>query len=60
MLTELWKTTDLMGIQGINGISDVQQEHQFYHRLYISLDSIKLLLIGIMIGIGFIKEEKWS
>jgi hypothetical protein len=58
MLTNLWKTTDLMGISGVNGIADIQQEHQFYHRLYISLDAIKLLLLGAMVTIGLIKAEK--
>jgi hypothetical protein len=58
MLTELWKKTDLMGITSVSGIPDVQQEHQFYHRLYISLDTVKLILLGTMLGLGIFKAEK--
>lgn len=58
MLTDLWKKTDLMGITSVSGIPDVQQEHQFYHRLYISLDSVKLFLLAFMLGWGIFKSEK--
>jgi hypothetical protein len=58
-LTELWKRLDLMGMTSAAGIPDIQQEHQFYHRLYVFLDSIKLLLLVTLLGYGLIKEEKW-
>lgn len=45
-LTILWEKADLMGINSINGIPDIQQEHQFFHRLYIVIDSVKLILIS--------------
>ncbi len=59
-MTELWKKTDLMGITGVAGIPDIQQAHQFYHNLYITLDVVKLLLLSAMLLIGVIKEEKWT
>jgi hypothetical protein len=57
-LTELWKRTDLIGISSVSGIADVQQEHQFYHSLYIGLDSLKLLLLSVLIFFGVWKQEK--
>jgi hypothetical protein len=57
-LTDLWRQTDLMGLTSVAGIPDVQQEHQFYHNLYIGLDSVKLVLLSIMLGLGIWKEEK--
>ena len=45
-LTLLWKEADAAGLTGIAGIADVQQEHQFFHRVYVGLDSLKLLLLS--------------
>jgi len=59
-LTELWKKTDLMGLAGAAGIPDIQQEHQFYHRLYIGMDSFKLVLLTVMILYGSFKQDKWT
>lgn len=56
-LTELWKKLDLMGINTVAGIPDIQQEHQFYHQMYITLDSIKLLTLTGLIGMGIWKEK---
>jgi len=59
-LTELWKKTDLMGLAGAAGIPDIQQEHQYYHRLYIGMDSFKLVLLTVMILYGSFKQDKWT
>ena len=59
-LTELWKKTDLMGLTAVAGIADVQQEHQFFHRLYIGIDTFKLVLLTVMIFFGAFKEEQWN
>jgi hypothetical protein len=59
-LTDLWKATDSMGISGAAGISDIQQEHQFYHNLYIGMDVFKLLLLSIMMILGLWKEKDWA
>lgn len=59
-LTQLWKASDLQGIISAPGIPDIQQEHQFFHNLYIGLDSLKLLLLTLMIGTAFWRREKWS
>ncbi len=59
-LTELWKKTDLMGITAVAGIPDVQQEHQFFHKLYIGIDTFKRVLLTVMIFIGAFKEEQWN
>ncbi len=59
-LTELWKKTDLMGITGVAGIPDIQQEHQFYHNLYIRIDGLKLILLTAMLFVGIYKKEQWE
>ena len=59
-LTELWKKSDLAGLTSMYGIADVQQEHQFYHKIYIGLDSIKLILLTILLTLGIVKQDKWS
>lgn len=59
-LTELWKKTDLMGAAGVAGIPDIQQEHQYFHRLYIGMDSFKLVLLTVMILYGTFKQDKWT
>lgn len=58
-LTELWKTTDLMGMTGVAGIPDIQEAHQFYHKLYIGTDVFKLVILTAMLSYGILKEEKW-
>ncbi len=59
-LTELWKRTDLMGLTAVAGIPDVQQEHQFYHLLYRSLDTVKLGFLLALMSFGIWSEERWS
>jgi len=59
-LTELWKKTDLMGITGVAGIPDIQQEHQYFHRLYIGIDTFKLVLLTVMILYGSFKQDNWT
>lgn len=48
-LTLLWKKADSLGLVGIAGISDIQQEHQFYHRVYVALDTLKLLILSTLL-----------
>ncbi len=50
-LTYLWYKADLMGLVGINGIKDIQQEHQFYHELYIMIDSVKIFILTASLSI---------
>ena len=50
-LTEIWKEAEALGVMSHQGILDVQGEHQFYHRLYIGLDSLKILALSILLGI---------
>lgn len=57
-LTELWKTADSFGITGIAGIADIQQEHHWYHRLYIILDGIKLLILAALITLVSWRESR--
>jgi hypothetical protein len=59
-LTKLWKSSDLQGIISAPGIPDIQQEHQFFHNLYIGLDSVKLVFLTLMIGAAFWRREKWE
>jgi hypothetical protein len=48
-LTLLWKKADSQGLVAIAGIKDIQQEHQFYHRTYVTLDSIKILILATLL-----------
>lgn len=57
-LTDLWHKADLFGLTAVSGIPDIQQEHQFYHNMYIGIDSMKLTLLTIMMGLGVWKQEK--
>ncbi len=57
-LTELWKKADGMGVIGIEDISDIQLEHQFYHKLYIALDTLKLIILATLLGYSVVKKEK--
>lgn len=56
-LTGLWKEAELTNQMGIANINDLQQEHQFYHRIYVGLDSLKLLILTFILGISFFKKE---
>jgi hypothetical protein len=47
-LTQLWQKADAQNLVGIAGFNDIQQEHQFFHRLYVGLDSLKLLLLSTL------------
>jgi len=57
LLTELWKEADRAGVSAVNGIADIQQEHQKFHRLYVSIDSVKLLLLTSVLGYLIFKRE---
>ncbi len=50
MLTEAWEYAERMGTLGLAG-EDVQQLHQSYHRTYVALDSVKILLLLIHITV---------
>ena len=56
-LTLLWQKADLSNEMGIAGIVDIQQEHQFYHRVYVGLDSLKLLILSFIIGLGLFRKD---
>lgn len=50
-LTDLWKEADAANQIGIAGIADIQQEHQFYHRIYVAVDTVKLLGLTVLGGL---------
>lgn len=50
-LTEVWKEAEALGVMNHRGILDVQGEHQFYHRLYIGLDSVKMMALLGLLGV---------
>ena len=56
-LTDLWKEAELVNKIGIAGINDIQQEHQSYHRMYVGLDSLKLLILTFILGMSLFKKE---
>jgi hypothetical protein len=57
-LTELWQRADLMGLTSVKGIPDIQQEHQFFHNLYIGIDSAKFIILTIMLGFAMWRRER--
>lgn len=59
-LTQLWKKAEIMGVIGIDDVSDIQLEHQYFHKVYITLDSVKLIILATLLGYGIIKKEKLS
>lgn len=59
-LTDLWKLADAKGVASINGISDIQQEHQYFHKIYIGLDSFKLMALSCLLFLGVWKNEEWA
>ena len=59
-ITGLWKQADMIGLVGIAGIPDIQQEHHFFHNLYIILDVVKLLLLTIMLTFGLTTKQNWA
>lgn len=59
-LTALWQEADARGELAANGIPDVQQSHQFFHRLYIWIDSVKLILLSVMLGLGVFRPKDFT
>lgn len=57
-LTELWKKAEAMGVIGIGDIPDLQQEHQYFHRIYIILDSFKLIVLSILLGQTIFRQDR--
>lgn len=49
-LTAAWEYAEKVGTLGPHG-EDVQQLHQNYHRTYVALDSVKLLLLLIQMTV---------
>lgn len=60
LLTELWKAAEAKGSLSAGRIPDIQQEHQFYHRLYIFLDTVKLLILTAMLPLAVWRKESLS
>ena len=56
-LSSWWKEAEAQGLLGIHGISDIQQEHQFFHRFYVSLDACKFLILSAVLGFKIIEQK---
>lgn len=56
-LTTLWRDAELSNTIGIADINDIQQEHQFYHRIYVGLDSLKFLFLTFILGLSIFRKE---
>jgi hypothetical protein len=56
-LTELWKKADALNSVSISGISDIQQEHQFYHRIYVMIDTVKLIILSTLLVLSLTNKE---
>ena len=44
-LSGAWEYADKMGTLGALGYTDIQQQHQIYHRVYVITDTVKLALL---------------
>lgn len=55
-LTELWKMSEA---GKTIPVADIQQEHQLYHRIYIGMDTVKLIVLLFMVS-ATIGREKWT
>lgn len=55
-LTQLWKLSEAG--QGI-AVADIQQEHQFYHRVYVIMDTVKILILLFMM-VSAVGKEEWT
>jgi hypothetical protein len=49
-LSGAWAYAERMGTLGAAGAEDVQQLHQQYHRTYVALDTVKLVLLAGQVG----------
>jgi hypothetical protein len=49
MLADLWQYSEMTQTNSLENGFDVQQEHQFYHRIYVATDVVKIILISIQI-----------
>ncbi len=52
------RITGLTNLLLVSPSEEVAREHQFYHDLYVKLDSLKLIILGILGTMFFIKKEK--
>jgi hypothetical protein len=59
-LTELFYQSELTGEMAQGGYPDIQQAHQYFHRVYIILDSIKILLLALLATLTTLKGRLWS
>jgi hypothetical protein len=55
-LTQLWKLSEAG--QAI-AVADIQQDHQFYHRIYVIMDTVKLLVLLFMM-VSAVGKEEWT
>jgi len=55
-LTALWKLSEA---GTAIAVADIQQEHQFYHRIYVIMDTVKLLVLLFMI-VSAVGKEEWT
>lgn len=55
-LSELWKMSEA---GKAIAVTDIQQEHQSYHRIYVIMDSVKLLVLLFMI-VSTVGKEEWT
>lgn len=55
-LTGLWKMSEA---GKAIAIADIQQEHQFFHRVYVVMDSVKLMVLLFMM-VSTVGKEEWT
>ncbi len=55
-MTQLWKLSEAG--QAI-AVADIQQEHQFYHRVYVIMDTLKILVLLFMM-VSTVGKEEWT
>lgn len=55
-LTHLWKLSEAG--QTI-AVADIQQKHQFFHRVYVIMDTVKILILLFMM-LSTVGKEEWT
>jgi Domain of unknown function (DUF4149) len=59
-LSKWWKEAESLSLTSIHGVKDIQQEHQFYHRLYVSLDTLKILILSCVLTYKLFAKNKMN
>ncbi len=55
-LTQVWKLSEA---GKVIAVADIQLEHQFFHRVYVIMDTVKLLVLLFMM-VSAVGKDEWT